>query len=73
MRDGLQRVFYRRGYEIYVLETGHIYIGKEDDIVLHANCEVMENEEEILEVVDYLISAMEDTKRKDSLKMHMSS
>lgn len=64
MGAALDKLMYHNGYVIIVLTDGDISVYKKGEFVLHANCEVMDSEEEILEMVEELLEFKESVERK---------
>lgn len=64
MGAALDKLMYHKGYVIIVLTDGDINVFKKGEFVLHANCEVMDSAEEILEMVEELLAFKESVDRK---------
>ena len=56
MRKGKERTLQYKGYDVFVMEDGDINIYKNGRFVIHANCSVMQDEEEILNAVENMLA-----------------
>lgn len=63
MKVGTTRTLQYKGYDIFVMEDGDINIYRNESFVIHASCKVTNDEEEILQMVDDMLSFHETIKR----------
>ena len=64
MKATLDKVMYHNGYVVIVMTDGDINIYKQGNFVLHANCEVPEDDEELQKTVDELLAFKENLEHK---------
>lgn len=67
MKATLDKVMYYKGYVVIVMTDGDINIYKQGNFVLHANCSIMDSDEEILEMVEELLAFKENVEHKSQV------
>ncbi len=64
-----ERVLQYKGYDVFVMEDGDINIYRNENFVIHANCKKTNDEEEILQMVEEMLS-FHDTIKRGKVKFY---